>query len=502
MLGRVKKTELIKRINDKRHQDGVRALGLLPLARGKSQEKDLLDRYKRMQEFIRTSRQFGPQRQTSEKRAATIGQANLARTAGYNDPIRLQWAMEAKAVADLADGPVTVTVKDTTVALAIDEFGGVDFSVTKNGKPLKSIPAVAKLNREVKALRERRKEIKRQVSRIRPTLEQMMCRGEAVTGEELWELMEHLLICPMLRRLVVISDGIIGYPEEGGKVLRDDSGGRQPVKKTEMLRIAHAHDLYARGDWHRWQRDCFDRELIQPFKQVFRELYPLTKAEEREKTQSRRYAGQQVNPRQALSLLGQRQWVTIPEEGVRKTFHEEDLSVHVEFQESFFTPADIDGLTLEAVRFTKRGKWEAVPLAKIPPRIFSEVMRDLDLVVSVAHRGGVDPEASASTVEMRSDLLRETLALVNVENVRIEKNHALVDGELGKYSIHLGSAVTHKQPGGAMFLVPVHSQHRGRMFLPFADDDPKTAEVISKVLLLARDTEIKDPNILDQIRHV
>jgi hypothetical protein len=39
-----------------------------------------------------------------------------------------------------------------------------------------------------------------------------------------------------------------------------------------------------------------------------------------------------------------------------------------------------------------------------------------------------------------------------------------------------------------------------RIFLPFADDDPKTAEVLSKVLLLARDEEIKDPTILKQLR--
>ena len=52
----------------------------------------------------------------------------------------------------------------------------------------------------------------------------------------------------------------------------------------------------------------------------------------------------------------------------------------------------------------------------------------------------------------------------------------------------------------ALFVVPVHSQYRGRLFLPFADDDPKSAEVLSKVLLLARDSEIKDPSILEQIR--
>ena len=48
----------------------------------------------------------------------------------------------------------------------------------------------------------------------------------------------------------------------------------------------------------------------------------------------------------------------------------------------------------------------------MPPRVFSEVMRDLDLIVSVAHRGGIDPEATASTVEMRAALVRETCALL------------------------------------------------------------------------------------------
>jgi hypothetical protein len=49
-------------------------------------------------------------------------------------------------------------------------------------------------------------------------------------------------------------------------------------------------------------------------------------------------------------------------------------------------------------------------------------------------------------------------------------------------------------------LIPVHSQHRGRVFLPFADNDPKTAEIVSKVLLLAQDDKIKDPTISEQLR--
>jgi len=500
MLGRLTKTDLVGRINDKRNQDAVRALGLLPLAGGARREKDLLDRYKILQEFVRGSRQFGAQKQASERRAAKIGQQNLARSAGYKDPIRLQWAMEARAVADLADGPVSVTAGPTTVSLEITETGGVDLKIVKNGKQLKSVPADARKNKEVKAIRERRTELKRQISRMRPTLEQMMVRGETFTAAELKELTQHAILAPMLRRLVLIGDGVSGYPEDNGRTLVGFAGKKEPLKKDELLRIAHPWDFYSSKNWPEWQRDCFDREIIQPFKQVFRELYPLTAAEKKEKTQSRRYAGQQVNPRQAMALFGSRQWLTQPEEGVMKVFHEENIVAHVTFQEAFYTPADIDGLTIETVGFSHRGTPKVIPLAKVPPVLFSEVMRDLDLVVSVAHRGGVDPEASASTIQMRTSLVQETLQLLDIRNVKIKASHANIKGELGEYNVHLGSAVSHITGGGALPLVAVHSQHRGRMFLPFADDDPKTAEVISKILLLAQDREIKDPNLLSSIR--
>jgi hypothetical protein len=159
----------------------------------------------------------------------------------------------------------------------------------------------------------------------------------------------------------------------------------------------------------------------------------------------------------------------------------------------------MDGLTLEQLTFHHRRTGNTLALTQVPPRIFSEVMRDLDLVVSVAHLGGVDPEASAATVEMRSQLLREMMRLMKLTNVQLQGTHVLIEGELGSYSVHLGSAIAHRQPGGALCILPVGSQHRGRIFLPFIDEDPKTAEVVSKVLLLAKDQEIKDPTILEQI---
>ena len=93
-------------------------------------------------------------------------------------------------------------------------------------------------------------------------------------------------------------------------------------------------------------------------------------------------------------------------------------------------------------------------------------MRDLDLVVSVAHAGGVDPEATASTTEMRAALIREAARPMRLRNIGFAGEHVLIDG----------------------------------LFLPFADDDPKTAEIVAKVLMLARDQEIKDPAILEQLR--
>ncbi|MFT3686762.1 MAG: hypothetical protein QM783_17885 [Phycisphaerales bacterium] len=96
--------------------------------------------------------------------------------------------------------------------------------------------------------------------------------------------------------------------------------------------------------------------------------------------------------------------------------------------------------------------------------------------------------------------MRETATMLGLKNVRIDMNHAFIEGTLRPYTVHLGSGVIHMMPGGQVWVVPVHAAHRGRLFLPFADNDPKTAEVVSKVLLLARDSEIKDPSIVQQLR--
>ncbi|MFN0178024.1 MAG: DUF5724 domain-containing protein [Gemmatimonadales bacterium] len=499
MAGVIDKAELLGRIDASRHQDSVRALGLIPLAPGADRMPDLLARYQRLEEYRRQSRQFGSQRQQSEKRAVSIGLANLARTAGFRDPQRLQWAMERAAVADLAHGPLVVVRGEVGLSLRIDEDGEPIVETTKAGRPIKAVPAALKKDAEVVELQSRFQDLKRQRSRVRVALEEAMCRGDRFDPEEFPTLLEHPILAPGLSRLVFIGEGIAGYLAEGGRALRDHQGRLEPIGTNEAVRIAHPHDLLIRGDWPAWQADCYRLERVQPFKQVFRELYPIADGE-RAADKTRRYAGHQVNPRQALALLGGRGWVAHPDEGLARTFHEEGLAARLWFQEAFYSPADIEGLTLEEITFTKKGEWTTVGLAEVPPRLFSEAMRDVDLVVSVAHQGGVDPEASASTMEIRAALVRETCQLLGLTNVRLGDHHVFVQGTLAEYSVHLGSAGVFMLPGTALPIVAVHSQHRGRLFLPFADDDPRSAELLSKTLMLARDQEIKDPNILERIR--
>ena len=499
MLGKLTTQQLQERIQKKRHQDSVRALGLAPLRNGKAQNEEILRRYEVMQELLWTGRKFGSQRRANEKLAVLVGMQNLARTAGYADPQRLEWAMEVAAVADLSAGPIRASVNEFQITLSINELGEPVLEFRKKDKLMKRLPSLIKKNEQVAELLDRKEQLDQQVSRTRLSLEQAMCRGDEFTVQELKTLFRHPMLRVMLEQLVFVSSQGLGYPIQQGEILFRHDGEEIALSNTARLRIAHPLDLLESNAWHLWQHECFVAERIQPFKQVFRELYILTSAEKGEGHLSRRYAGQQVNPRQAVALFGGQGWVIDPSEGVQKTFHQDGICARVGFLQGMFTPAEVEGSTIEAVAFTKRGEWSTLNLEQIPPRIFSEVMRDLDLVVSVAHAGGIDPESSASSIEARAALIRETATLLNLMNVQLSQQHVIIDGRLSNYNVNLGSGVVHRQPGGALCIIPVHSQHRGRIFLPFVDNDPKTAEIVSKVILLARDDQIKDPTILEQI---
>ncbi len=494
ITGNTRITEVTERITSKRNQDYLRVYGVIPLNK-KNPEGDVLRRYRFLQNFKKESKQFGAQRQASENTAVRIALENLARTAGYPDPIRLQWAMETKEANEILENAKELSIDDLIIRLEVDENGWSSLVVIKNDKKLKSLPAKYKKNKEVEKLKEFNKVLRDQYRRTRVSLEKAMVNGDDFKISEIHVLMSHPVVAPMLSKLVMFSSGNIGFWSDGKLVSPDN----KQYEAGEQIRIAHCVDLYDSGFWSDFQHFCFEQKLKQPFKQIFRELYVPTQDELKEKTLSRRYAGYQIQPNKTLALLKSQGWTVDYEQGLQKVHHKYNVISQMYALADWFSPADVEAPAIETVTFFDRKKGSVMEIQKVESRIFSETMRDLDLVVSVAHVGGVDPEASHSTVEMRTVIIKETVQLFKLKNVSLSDHHALIKGKHGDYSVHLGSGICHKVAGAALSVIPVHSQHRGRMFLPFVDDDPKTAEIMSKVLLLAKDHEIKDPTILTQI---
>ena len=482
LTGEIKLDEVIQKITEKRDKDYVMALGLVPINK-KKEEEDLVRRYNLLQTFLKESKQFGQQRQESEKNAVEIGLDNLSRNAGYEDSIRFSWAMEAKATQQIME-KATLTLDDTTIKLVVDEQGKAELEVTKGDKTLKSIPDKYKKNKEVEALKDSKTYLTKQYSRTRLSLEQAMLSQTLFTAAELGKILEHPVVKAMLSKLVLFNPDTqaSGFWQDG-KLLSAE-GTLTPLKGTDKLLIAHPSHLFYAVQWDLYQKYLFDKEIKQPFKQVFRELYVPTKDELETSNRSERYQGHQVQPQKTVALLRGRGWTVNYEEGLQKVYHKEGFRATIYAAADWYTPSDVEAPTLEYVVFYNLKDGKEVPMKEINPVIFSEVMRDVDLVVSVAHVGGVDPEASHSTMQMRGALARESARLFKLTNVEVKERYILVKNEHGDYSLHLGSGMISR--GGLQInVVAVQSQHRGRVFLPFVDDDPKTAEIISKMKLLS-----------------
>lgn len=413
---------------------------------------------------------------------------------------RLTLRMETKLIDDSRELFKNKTIEGVTVKLSVDEHGKAEIIAQKDGKPLKSIPAKIKKNEHILRLTETKKKLTEQYRRTRLMFEQAMEDSVKFTVGEIHELRKNPVVEPIIRDLVFMDrDGELGFITEYDSFVGAQGAREEKMKKDRLVTVAHPFDMYRDGHWEWYQRYLFDKGIVQPFKQVFRELYVKTD-EELEMNSTRRYSGNQIQPAKTVACLKTRRWVADIENGLQKVYYKENIVATIYAMADWFSPADIEAPTLEYVAFYDRKSGAPMKIKDIPDIIFSEIMRDVDLAVSVAHAGGVDPETSHSTIEMRATLVEFTMPLFKLTHVRVEGTHAHIAGKYGNYTVHLGSGVVHKLGGTMINILPVHSQHRGKLFLPFADDDPKTAEILTKILFLAEDSKIKDPMILEQIR--
>ena len=501
-LGKMDIAETEAAIEDKRNKDLLMSLAIIP---SKNQE-DILQRYEFIQKFLKESKQFGAQRRASEGSAAQFALKNLAVTAGYSDETRLTLSMETELVKGNQKYFSPNRIGEYDVVIEIDISGKAAMKFEKGGKILKSAPAAIKKNEEFIEIKGFCDKLRQQYSRTVKMLELAMEERDTFRFGELLMLCENPVTKAIVENLVFVSaDGewISGSIADGSIV--DQNGEAHYPDNDFMLRVAHPYDLYKHQVWAQYQQrflELGEKEgRKQPFRQIFRELY-VKLSEELDKDKSLMFAGNQIQTMRTVGALKNRRWVADYEDGLQKVYYKDNIIAGIYAVADWFSPSDIEAPTLEGVTFADRKTYQSLKIGDIPDILYSEVMRDVDLAVSVAHAGGVDPETSHSTVEMRKVILAFNLKLFGIKNVTLEKNHALIDGKHGKYTIHLGSGVIHKTGGHQINVVSVSDGKKSKLFLPFIDEDPKTAEIMTKVLTFAQDDKIKDPYIMDQIKQI
>ncbi|WP_159038091.1 DUF4132 domain-containing protein [Streptomyces sp. WM6386] len=399
----------------------------------------------------------------------------------------------------------------------------VELTWEKDGRPLRSVPAPVRRDHAdlVKELRDLVKRTDNQLATLARALEGGLA-VDAVHPYGWWrtELAGHPLARSVARRLIWEVETAPGTWQAVLPVTDDlpDAPDGASVRLWHPIR-ADAETVRA------WRDRLVDGEIQQPFKQAFREIYRLTPAEEETRFHSNRFAAHLVHYRRMFALFRARGWTSRllgPWDGgdgdaaVRTLIAAEwrvcFSHVLVDWTEEQDLVASTDRVCFE---HRVDGQWRQSPLAEVPPPVFSEAMRDVDLFVGVTSIAA-DPDWTAEgparayweragfadlteTAEARRDALQRILPRLKIaDRCTLDGRFLVVRGDLRTYRIHLGSANILMEPDHSyLCIVPARGKAGGRVFLPFEDD--RLTLILSKAFLLAADTEISDASIRAQI---
>ncbi|MFF9912117.1 DUF4132 domain-containing protein [Streptomyces sp. NPDC013457] len=447
-----------------------------------------------------------------------------------------------------------------TAVLCVQEPGVASLSFRgPQGRVLKSAPkAVREAYAErLTLLRSALKELRTLLAVERARLEEHLAAGTTWPAED-WEryYIDHPVTGRAARALLwevaPEADGrwTAGVPERtgGGWALAGADGTATPVAPGSRLRLWHPIRAEAE-EVAEWRGELTERELRQPFQQVFREVYPLTPEEAATGACSHRFAGHILRYGRARALMAERGWtgdrLGYFEEGgssemVRELPRRGDLPVGEGMSwrarllvERVDGGRSADGVSVlcstNQVRFERRvasagarGAWETVPPGDVPALVLSETLRDVDLFVAVASVGAA-PEWQDSGEERAHDgygesrsfgeptasarIRRETLARLLprtgiADRTELTDRFLRVRGELRAYRIHLGSGNVLMEPEDAPLpLGPDRSPLAPeKVFLPFEEDGGTLSVILARAFLLAADAGITDRAISSRIR--
>ena len=482
---------------------------------------------------------------------------------------RLKLRIKQSNVATLIDGYLEEAAKEEGVSvyeiedMAVDDYGlvdgqreyeldgykaqllivGVGKTETRwfkpDGTPQKSVPAVVKEKHaaRLKKIKETAKQVEVTLATQRDRLDRMMKVDRVMEWSSFRRLyFEHGLMSWLVRRLIWNLESAEGTRPllflDGQWV--DGTGASVVV--TEPVRVSLWHPVQSKAEEVKAWRELFlDRELVQPFKQAFREVYLLTDAEVTTRTYSNRMAAHILRQHQFNSLAKARGWkyalrgafdngsdygfasIELPEYQLRAEYWISEVNAENAYNDS--------GMWLyvatDQVRFLSVQPVEVVELATVPAVLFSEIMRDVDLFVGVASVGN-DPTWSDSgglpayrdywqsysfgelteVAKTRKQILERLLPRLKIAPVaEIRDKFLIVKGKIRIYKIHLGSTNILMEPNDQyLCIVPARGQAETYpLFLPF-EGDSGLSVILSKAMMLAEDDKIKDETITRQLR--
>jgi len=482
----------------KRNHVAVRALGVLP------DKKSVKARYFKIKDFMKEAKEFGQMRQVTERAAGKVALENLAQVLGYDDSLRLEWSIASQLDQEYVKPVKNLKIENYQVSFHVDGARPVvEVINTENGKEIKSVPSKISKNKKFLPIKESTKIINQLGKQYRSAFERFMCAGTKIPIEELKILRELILVRQILDRIVMIdSNDQTGFLEIDKSKLMTLDGKSVSIGKWIMP--AHPLDLLRLGRLSSAQKTIVEKKIKQPFKQIFRETYVCTSQEKKTKVCSERYKGTTFNFAQASAILVSRGWAVYGGDFPFKDFMNEEIRATIEFDNynvHFMAEADDSWEipTLKSISFTNPNNKKTIDLTDIPPRIFSEVMRDLDLLVSVAGRSQIPQKEVA--VEYRVDLLRNILDSIKVDNVSLEPPYLNIDGKINKYRVDIVTKEVYKKPNKLICIVPTQFKRvrSTEEYLPFEESDDDISEILSKMFLLLEDDKIKDKEILKQL---
>lgn len=442
------------------------------------------------------------------RRAAQWALEKMARRHGLGDLDGLKQKLDMAAAWEdggLVGGPARVWWDLGGYRVKLSLAGGKVEVSAWGPERKKRLPARVRAHPLYREVQETRRALATTYETFRARLEETMLSGWPFPTEHFRTLLGNPAFWSLAERLV------ISLPE-GERLLEGLSreAAEAALQGAPWVRITHPIELWRQGKLEAWQEAVAGRLITQPFKQCFREIYPLEAAEAGQ-TESLRFAEQPVLARKAYALLkvrgyspcrgaAYRDW---PAAGVRARFvwtqEEQELWEHLGGARTDL-PVATGAIYFERLEQRKRrAPAEKLALESIDPVVFSETLRDADLVVS-AGAAGEEGFSSRQTLEIRAALVRNFARLLNLPGVKVEpgSSHARVQGERASYRIHLGSGRVLVEPTGRHLVLSTLVAPAG-LVLSEEKGDSRTLAILEAVATLSNDREIGDPAFLAAI---